>query len=303
MRDSAGFSPDFAASRREHTTRVQLPPAGPHGGDAVRLARALGIAPADVLDLSASLNPVAPAVGPVLVRHLDAAGRYPDADEATAAVAGVLRVEAERVLLTNGGAEAIALLAAEWPEGAVDEPEFALYRRHLAAVVPGAPRWRSNPHNPSGALAADDEAAAVWDESFYGLATGRWTRGDDGAVVVGSLTKVLSCPGLRVGYVLAPDPDLVSRLAGRQPRWAVNGLACAAVPELLAGVDLPLAAAGWRACARDAPWVLVDAAGDLRTRLARRGVLVRDCTSFGMPGTVRIAVPDEAGLERLAAAL
>jgi histidinol-phosphate/aromatic aminotransferase/cobyric acid decarboxylase-like protein len=298
---------------------VQLPPAGPHGGDAVRLARALGIAPADVLDLSASLNPVAPAVGPVLVRHLDAAGRYPDADEATAAVAGVLGVEAERVLLTNGGAEAIALLAAEWPDGAVDEPEFALYRRHLAAVVPGAPRWRSNPHNPSGALAADDEAAAVWDESFYGLATGRWTRGDDGAVVVGSLTKVLSCPGLRVGYVLAPHPDLVSRLAGRQPRWAVNGLACAAVPELLAGVDLPraatrvaalrdelvgvLAAAGWRACARDAPWVLVDAAGDLRASLARRGVLVRDCTSFGMPGTVRIAVPDEAGLERLAAAL
>jgi histidinol-phosphate/aromatic aminotransferase/cobyric acid decarboxylase-like protein len=298
---------------------VQLPAAGPHGGDAVRLARALGIAPADVLDLSASLNPVAPAVGPVLVRHLDAAGRYPDADEATAAVAGVLGVEAERVLLTNGGAEAIALLAAEWPEGAVDEPEFALYRRHLAAVVPGAPRWRSNPHNPSGALAAADEAAAVWDESFYGLATGRWTRGDDGAVVVGSLTKVLACPGLRVGYVLAPDADLVSRVAGRQPRWAVNGLACAAVPELLAGVDLPgaatrvaalrdelvgvLAAAGWRACARDAPWVLVDGAGDLRAGLARRGVLVRDCTSFGMPGTVRIAVPDEAGLERLAAAL
>jgi histidinol-phosphate/aromatic aminotransferase/cobyric acid decarboxylase-like protein len=57
------------------------------------------------------------------------------------------------------------------------------------------------------------------------------------------------------------------------------------------------------ACARDAPWVLVDGAGDLRARLARRGVLVRDCTSFGMPGTVRIAVPDERGLARLEAAL
>jgi histidinol-phosphate/aromatic aminotransferase/cobyric acid decarboxylase-like protein len=298
---------------------VQLPPAGPHGGDAVRLARALGVPPAEVLDLSASLNPVAPPVTSVLARHLDAAGRYPDAEEATAAVAGALGVARERVLLTNGGAEAIALLAAERPDGWVDEPDFSLYRRHLTRMAPGAPRWRSNPHNPSGALASPDESAAVWDESFFGLATGRWTRGDEGAVVVGSLTKVLACPGLRVGYVLGPNPELVGRLAARQPRWAVNGLACAALPELLDGLDLPAAAArlatlrdelvatlrscGWCPHARDAPWVLVDGAEELRAGLARSGVLVRDCTSFGMAGTVRIAVPDERGLARLAGSL
>jgi histidinol-phosphate/aromatic aminotransferase/cobyric acid decarboxylase-like protein len=285
----------------------------------VRLARALGVAPDAVLDLSASLNPVAPPPAPVLARHLDAVGRYPDAAEATAALAGALGVPAERVLLTNGGAEAIALLAAEWPEGDVDEPEFSLYRRHLRAVVPGARRWRSNPHNPSGALAGPDERAAVWDESFHGLATGRWTRGDAGAVVVGSLTKVLACPGLRAGYVLAPDGGLVERLAARQPRWAVNGLVCDALPELLAPVDLPawaarvaalrddlvalLARHGWQARAGAANWVLVDGAGGLRADLARSAVLVRDCASFGLPGTVRIAVPDGAGLSRLDAAL
>jgi histidinol-phosphate/aromatic aminotransferase/cobyric acid decarboxylase-like protein len=318
LRDSAGISPDFAARRREHTSPVEVPPAGPHGGDVVGLARALGVAPSDVLDLSASLNPVAAPVTPLLARHLDAARHYPDAGGATAALASVLGVERERVLLTNGGAEAIALLAGEWPEGWVDDPDFSLYRRHLAAVVPGAPRWRSNPHNPSGALAAPEERAEVWDESFFGLATGRWTRGDKGAVVVGSLTKVLACPGLRVGYVLA-EPALIRRLAARQPRWAVNGLACAALPELLDGVDLPawasrvaalrddlaalLSARGWLVRARDAPWVLVDGAGDLRATLARSAVLVRDCTSFGMPGTVRVAVPDGRGLERLGAAL
>jgi histidinol-phosphate/aromatic aminotransferase/cobyric acid decarboxylase-like protein len=42
-----------------------------------------------------------------------------------------------------------------------------------------------------------------------------------------------------------------------------------------------------------------DGAGAARARLARRGVLVRDCTSFGLPGHVRVAVPDEAGLDRL----
>jgi len=283
------------------------------------LARALGVPPSDVLDLSASLNPVAPPVAEVLGRHLGALARYPDPTEATASLAAAIGVPPERVLLTNGGAEAIALLAAEWPEGWVDEPEFSLYRRHLGAVTPGSPRWRSNPHNPSGVLAAPDEQADVWDESFYGLGTGRWTRGDAAAVVVGSLTKLLACPGLRAGYVVAPDAGLAARLADRQPRWAVNGLVGAGLPELLAAVDLPawatrvaalrddlvrlLADHGLCARAADANWVLVPRADDLRRRLAAHAVLVRDCASFGLPGTVRIAVPDETGLQRLDEAL
>ncbi len=42
---------------------------------------------------------------------------------------------------------------------------------------------------------------------------------------------------------------------------------------------------------------------DLREHLAARAILVRDCANFGMPGTVRIAVPDSRGLARLASAL
>ena len=63
-----------------------------------------------------------------------------------------------------------------------------------------------------------------------------------------------------------------------------------------------LAAHGLRPQPSDANWVLVDAP-DLRERLARQAILVRDCTSFGLPGTVRIAVPDDRGLDRLAGAL
>jgi histidinol-phosphate/aromatic aminotransferase/cobyric acid decarboxylase-like protein len=53
----------------------------------------------------------------------------------------------------------------------------------------------------------------------------------------------------------------------------------------------------------DANWVLVDRASSLRARLAPLGVLVRDCSGFGMPDTVRVAVPDAAGLDRLDSAL
>jgi histidinol-phosphate/aromatic aminotransferase/cobyric acid decarboxylase-like protein len=299
-----------------------LPPAGPHGGDAAVLARALGVDPGDILDLSASLNPGPPDVVALAATHLDALRRYPDTTAATEAMAEALGTAPERVLLTNGGAEAIALVCADLGRAAVAGPaEFALYARHLAevldpAVEPGAPWIRSNPNNPTGILAGPGERAAVWDEAFYPLATGAWTRGDRDAVVVGSLTKVFACPGLRAGYVCA-DPERIERLAQRQPQWALNGLAAALVPELVALADLP----AWRAAVAerrlaltaalpgvvpsDANYVLVEVpegATAARARLARSGVLVRDCTSFGLPGHIRVAVPDDAGLRRLVAA-
>jgi histidinol-phosphate/aromatic aminotransferase/cobyric acid decarboxylase-like protein len=297
---------------------MTVPPPGPHGGDGHKVAAALGVDPSSVLDLSVSLNPFAPDVRALALGHLDALTRYPAPDAATRALATAVGVDASRVVLTNGGSEAIAIVAGELGPGWVDEPDFSLYRRHLPAVVAGAPRWRSNPGNPTGRLAATDETAAVWDEAFYPLATGAWTRGDAG-VVVGSLTKVFACPGLRLGYVLAPDTHLAERLRRRQPRWAVNGIAATLLPELLERADLPtwsrgiadlraqlvdvLHAHGMQPRPSDAPFVLVDRASGLRDRLAPLGIVVRDCTSFGLPDCARIAVPDPDGLARLNSAL
>ncbi len=303
--------------------RAAAPPPGPHGGDGTRLATVLGVDPDDVLDLSASLNPCAPDVAALAARRLTSLRRYPDPADATVALAGAMGVDPGRLVLTAGGSEAIALVAHERVAGHVEQPEFSLYERHLPVLDPAAGRWRSNPNNPTGELAAADDRAAVWDEAFWPLATGTWTRGDAdagaGATVVGSLTKVFACPGLRVGYVIAATDEMADRLRRRQPMWSVSSLACALVPDLLDRADLPawrtavavlreelarlLRHHGHEVAAAHAPWVLVAPAGGLRERLADHGILVRDCSSFGLDGTVRIAVPDAAGLERLAAAL
>jgi histidinol-phosphate/aromatic aminotransferase/cobyric acid decarboxylase-like protein len=305
--------------KREERERPGTEP-GAHGGDGPRLARALGCAPGDLLDLSQSLNPLAPAVAPLVARHVDAVAHYPDPEAGTAALAEALGADPRRVLLTNGGAEAIALVAGALGRGRVDDPDFALYRRHLATVDPDGPRFRSNPHSPSGRLAPPGETAAVWDEAFYPLATGCWTRGDaeGGAIVVGSLTKLFACPGLRLGYVLAPDDATREDLARRQPAWSVGSLALAVLPRLLAAADLRRWAAGvadlrddlvtalvergFAPQPSDANWVLVPAPG-LRAALLDQRIVVRDCATFGLRDTVRIAVPDAAGLDRLVRAL
>lgn len=302
---------------REHgevrpTPPRPLPPPGTHGGDGPAVAAALGLDPADLLDLSQNLNPLAPDVTRVAARHLGALRTYPDPGAATALLAGELGVEPDRLLLTNGGAEAIALVAAEVGGRVRSEPEFALHPRGA-----GGPVWRTDPHSPTGVLAGPHEHADVWDEAFHALATGRWGARRPGAVALGSLTKTFACPGLRLGYAVARDADERARLAARQPHWSVSPLALAVLPDLLEVADLPGWAAGiaalrgrlvrllegygLRVAAGDAPWVLVR--GDLRTTLAPHGVLVRDCASFGIPGTSRMAVPDEAGLERVGRAL
>ncbi len=285
-----------------------------HGGNGARLAAELGIDPAVVLDLSASLCPVAPDPSAAVRRHLGALGRYPDPERATTLLAQAMEVEPGHLLLTNGGAEAIALTGSVLG-GTVEEPDFSLYPRA------GGPLWRSNPNNPLGTLAPAGARAGVWDEAFWPLATGSWTRGDHlrGSVVVGSLTKLLACPGLRLGYVLCADDALMGRIRRGQPEWSVNGLAADSLADLMCPVDLPawsrqtgalrealaglLGSCGLSVRAGQGPWVLVDEAGALRAQLLTEGIVVRDCASFGLSDAVRIAVPREEHFPRLEEAL
>ena len=299
-------------------TAPAVPPPGEHGGDGARVAAALGLELGEVLDLSASLNPFAPDVARLAHRHLDALGRYPEVEAAEALLAEGLGLPRDRLVLTAGGSQAISLVAAHEGAGWVDDPDFSLYTRHLPRLDPGGPRWRSDPHSPSGRLAAPGDRAGVWDEAFLPLAAGTWTRGRPGWAL-GSLTKAFACPGLRLGYAIAPTADDADALRRARPGWAVGGLACALVPELVEAADPPgwtaavsrardeltgvLRARGWQPRPSDAPWLLVPRAAGLREALARQAVLVRDCSSFGLVDHVRVAVPHAAGLERLDRAL
>ncbi|UTI64120.1 bifunctional adenosylcobinamide kinase/adenosylcobinamide-phosphate guanylyltransferase [Paraconexibacter antarcticus] len=195
---------------------------------------------------------------------LDAgAASYPREDETVAALAAHHGRDPRTVVPANGAAEALWLLGpALRPRLAVcvhpgfTEAEAGLHahgvpvRRVLRdpeagfALDPGAVPEDAdlvvlgNPASPSGTL---DPASAILalrrpgrvvvvDEAFMDLVPGEpgSLAGEEleDVIVVRSLTKALSVPGLRVGYALAPPP-LADRLRAVRPPWSANALALA----------------------------------------------------------------------------
>jgi histidinol-phosphate/aromatic aminotransferase/cobyric acid decarboxylase-like protein len=222
--------------------------------------------------------------------------------------------EYERLARTAGAA---------WREARCPAPDQAWREADVAAELSGPCDVcvLANPANPAGTrleagglrrlCAAHPAVRFVVDEAFAGFAPPGTSLLDgrpppDNAVVVRSLTKELALPGLRMGYLVAPEP-VAAALAGVLPAWPLSAPALAAAaagladPEhLAAGAALAarhlgaLAAAlrsgGLRPLPTCANYLLCEAPG-LAERLAGRGVAVRDCASFGLPGFVRIAAP------------
>jgi L-threonine-O-3-phosphate decarboxylase len=95
----------------------------------------------------------------------------------------------------------------------------------------------NNPHNPSGALwttktllpLLDRFSLVVVDESFMDFVSPSqslipWVEKYDNLVVISSLTKFYSLPGLRLGYCVA-HPDRLARWQSWRDPWVVNRLA------------------------------------------------------------------------------
>ena len=191
-------------------------------------------------------------------------GSYPDATPAEHALARRHGRRPAEVLATAGAAEAFALVAGLRPwrcpvvvHPQFTEPDVALAReghqvRHVLSSPGSGFRLEpdrvpeeadlvvvGNPTNPTGVLHAArtiDELRrpgrlVVVDEAFMdGVAGEPQSLADGphpGVLVVRSLTKLWSVPGVRAGYVLG-DADTVAALRARQTPWSVSAAAVAA---------------------------------------------------------------------------
>ncbi len=218
------------------------------------------------------------------------------------------------------------------------ERHFAVDLDEVAALVLGeAPQllYLCSPGNPTGAaIPADDVArlaerfprlVVVVDQAFLSLSTrfGDAARAMPPNVVrVRSLTKDHAIPGLRVGYLIAA-PEIVARVEAARPPWTTSALAQAATVAALADrafvdasrerlladrarLEGSLRALGLAPLPSSTLYVLVPVEGATALRhrmLARHRVLVRDCSSFGLPHFIRICARPERDEARLIEAL
>ena len=289
------------------------------------------------------------------------AGRYPDERGATAALAALHGRDPDEIVPTNGAAEALWLLpAALRPTlAACVHPGFteaeAALRAHGVPVVrvlrepecgfaldPGAVPADAdlvvvgNPASPTGTLDPTSALLAlrrpgrvlVVDEAFMDLVPGEpatLVRDSlDDVIVVRSLTKALTIPGLRAGYAVAPAP-LTRRLRDVRPPWSANALALAALaaaarrPDALAAIAERAGAeredlerrldglAGVRTWPSAANFCLLEVADGptVLAALRERRIAVRAAASFpGLgPGHLRVTARAPQENERLVAAL
>jgi len=185
-----------------------------------------------------------------------------------------------------------------------------------------------SPHSPTGtemprgeldrladALAEDtlllvDEAYGEYTDtpSAAGLMDGR-----DDVAVLRTFSKAYGLAGLRVGYVLAPEPWADAYAKVNTP-FAVNELACRGALAALDDEEFVeetvdtarwareymydnLDAPTWESAANFVLAEVGDAAA-VADACRREGVVIRDCTSFGLPDCVRITCGTRAETRR-----
>jgi threonine-phosphate decarboxylase len=185
-------------------------------------------------------------------------------------------------------------------------------------------RFVCNPNNPTGTLFHRAEllhtletvrrhnGILFCDEAFIGLADPKESLvdiQDPHLFILHSLTKSFAVPGLRIGFGFG-DQDLVEKIEIARPPWCVNAYAEAFAMEALLHIGeladsrreivkerdrlvSAISGLGLTCYPSSVNFLLVECGRDvssLCSALAQKNILVRNCTSFGLPTCIRIAV-------------
>ncbi len=178
-----------------------------------------------------------------------------------------------------------------------------------------------NPNNPTGQylsrqqvetiLDACVDCLLILDEAYIAFVDQSWSSVDlisrDNVIIVRSMTKDYALAGLRLGYAISSQ-GIIDNLRRVCPPWNVNIMAQKAGVIVLRDVNYfeqckekirqaeqflmdELRRLGFTSIPSNTNFFLMKVANGkaFRTALLRHGILVRDCTSFGLPEYVRIA--------------
>jgi len=241
---------------KQAAVAVELPETFPHGGGIEAAAKRWSCEVADILDLSTGLHPDgAPGwLGDWLKAHASLVAHYPNVhgEPARSALADELGVPPENVLICAGAQAVIEVIfhAINWSSMAIRIPCYSEPIRcasragcEIRPFEAGAPLpdadllWLTSPSNPFGdEMVVLQNGTVVLDESYMPFAQRRLLGLKRDVIRIGSLTKSLCIPGLRLGYVIG-ERETIQTLNNWLPPWPCSTLALHLLPELIKEAD------------------------------------------------------------------
>lgn len=317
-----------------------------HGGNLIWGATLAGCSPSELVDFSASINPLGPPQSAIaaIQNSLGVLTTYPDPNytQLCSTLGNWHQLPPEWILPGNGSAELLTWASRELSQldaTYLFTPAFGDYWRSLKAfnaqvhpillseaiTPPNAARSGiliNNPHNPTGKLFTkealqkylEEFALVVVDEAFMDFLPPEEEQSllplvteYTNLVILRSLTKFYSLPGLRLGYAISHPKRLQNWQEWRDP-WPVNVLAEQAAIAVIQDREFQQKTWNWLPPTRKelfeglqaipglqplqgaANFVLVKTAkpsSQLQTQLlTNHKILIRDCQSFPELGEV-----------------
>ncbi|MEA3316921.1 MAG: histidinol-phosphate transaminase [Bacteroidota bacterium] len=206
-----------------------------------------------------SFEPVSPKLIKHLVNEITCINNYPepDARSLVSKLAKRHRVPEENVLVTNGSCEAFYLLARLFQENhsCIPIPSFSEYEdacmmhNHKISYIDNKNLktdfngydivWIGNPNNPDGKTIpketieqyckANPNVYFIIDEAYAELCAGfksslSLTKKYKNLIIIHSLTKTFSIPGIRIGYIIT-NRYIIQNLKKFIIPWNVNAIA------------------------------------------------------------------------------
>lgn len=298
------------------------------------------------IDFSVNVNPlgIPKRVEDALHESIAMCKSYPDikTEKLKKAVGKMLGVEEEVLLFGNGASELfMAIVHAIRPKRTViPVPSFYGYEYAAKAsegevvfgdsyseITEGTDLlFLANPNNPTGTLLSKKEikelldycrernVVVVLDECFIEFCESDSSMISEieqyeNLIIVRAFTKIFAIPGVRLGYLISSNQEILDRIRMQLPEWNISslaqaaGIACAKemefVERTIAFVDKErafltegLKKFGFKVIPSSTNFIFFYTEKELYEPLLQRGILIRDCSNFrGLKkGYYRIAV-------------
>ena len=190
-----------------------------HGSDLEAIEKCYHIKKEDIISFSANVNPlgISYQLRSTLADNLDAITTYPDREYTVlrTCIATYAGTQPENVIVGNGSTELISLfIQTKHPKKAlVLGPTYSEYEREIA-LGGGTTLYYPLKEEHGFHMDVEKDVTSIPLTNYY-----------TNLIILRGTSKFFAAPGLRLGYAVTGNQDLIKAINTRKNPWTINSLA------------------------------------------------------------------------------